>query len=140
MVEETEYNNIFNIAVIDLNNNINIVADTTGSDNHHAKRNEGHESYHRNNVRATVFKQDLNDAYEKLNILNLFILPSGATGEKKEIIKDIKDIKEITCLSKLWIQDSLLKTTALKAIHLKLWIQVLLLKTIKVIYVISETY
>ena len=59
--EETKYN-ISNTAVNDLNNQINIGADTANSDNHHTKRNEGHESYYWN-VSGIVLKQNLNHIY-----------------------------------------------------------------------------
>ena len=63
------------------------------------------------NVHGTVFKKDLKDAYEKIAHCkrNLFIMPSGAAGEKY--------IEEITRLLKLWIQDLPLKSIAFKAIH-----------------------
>ena len=72
MVEETEY--ILNTAVIDLNHKTNIVADTSGR-YHLAKTKEGHESFYWKNIREIVFKQDLNDAYEKIEHwrLNLFM-------------------------------------------------------------------
>ena len=73
MVEETEY--ILNTAVIYLNNKTNIVADTSGR-YHLAKTKEGHESFSWTNIREIVFKQDLNNAYEKIEhwSLNLFML------------------------------------------------------------------
>ena len=71
-----------------------------------------HKLYHQN-ISGTVFKQNFSDAYEKIKHWrqNLFTLPSGAKGKKY--------INEITCLLKLWIQDSLLKTITIKMTHLK---------------------
>ena len=61
----------------------------------------------------------------------MFTLASNATEKKY--------IEEITCLLKLWIQDSLSKTVALNAIHLNFWIQDWPLKTIqlKIIHVMT---
>ena len=66
--------------------------------------------YFWNDVRGTVFEKDLNDAYEKIVHWkrNLFMMSCGAAGKKY--------IEEITRLLKLWIQDSPLKSIALKAI------------------------
>ena len=68
--------------------------------------------YFWNDVRGTVFEKDLNDAYEKIVHWkrNLFMMSCGAAGKKY--------IEEITRLLKLWIQDLLLKSIALKAIHI----------------------
>ena len=67
--------------------------------------------YFWNDVRGTVFEKDLNDAYEKIVHWkrNLFKMSCGAAGKKY--------IEEITRLLKLWIQDSPLKSIALKAVN-----------------------
>ena len=60
--------------------------------------------------RWNSIEKDLADTYEKIVWKrNLFMMPSGETGEKY--------IEEITRLLKLWIQDSPLKAIPLKAIH-----------------------
>ena len=81
------------------------------SDNHESNGNRVYETYIWNDVRGTVFEKHLNDAYEKIVHWkrNLFMMPSGAAVKKY--------IEEITSLLKLWIQDSPLKSIALKAIH-----------------------
>ena len=60
--------------------------------------------------RWNSIEKDLADTYEKIVWKrNLFMMPSGETGEKY--------IEEITRLLKLWIQDSPLKSIALKAVN-----------------------
>ena len=81
------------------------------SDSHNSNENGDCETYFWNDVRGTVFKKDLTDAYEKMVQWkrNLLMMPSGATGKKY--------IEETTRLLKFWIQDSPRKSIALKAIH-----------------------
>ena len=72
------------------------------------KRN--YDSNNWNNGAIIVFKQDMNDAYEWILHWwqSLFILPNGAS-EKKNILL-------ITCLLKIWIHVSLLKTVAMHVV------------------------
>ena len=103
-------NNINSNTAIDGSNSRDAANDK--SDSHNSNRNGGYKRYFWNDVRGTVFKKNLNDAYEKMAYWkqNLFMMPSGAAGKKY--------IEEITFLLKLWIQDSPLKSTALWAIHI----------------------
>ena len=89
-----------------------MAADNDNSTSHNSSEDGDHETYFWNEVRETLFEKDLTDAYEKIVHWkrNLFIMPSGAAGKKY--------IEEITAaLLKLWIQDSLLKKIAIKAMH-----------------------
>ena len=103
-------NNINSNTAIDGSNSREAANDK--SDSHNSNRNGGYKRYFWNDVRGTVFKKNLNDAYEKMAYWkqNLFMMPSGAAGKKY--------IEEITFLLKLWIQDSPLKSIALWAIHI----------------------
>ena len=103
-------NNINSNTAIDGSNSRDAANDK--SDSHNSNRNGGYKRYFWNDVRGTVFKKNLNDAYEKMAYWkqNLFMMPSGAAGKKY--------IEEITFLLKLWIQDSPLKSIALWAIHI----------------------
>ena len=105
---KTENNINSNTAV---NDSTNIVAANDKSDSCDSNGNADYETYFWNDVRGTVFEKDLNDAYEKIVHWkrNLFMMPSSAVGKKY--------IEELTRLLKLWIQDSPLKSIALKAIH-----------------------
>ena len=91
-------NNINSNTAIDGSNSRDAANDK--SDSHNSNRNGGYKRYFWNDVRGTVFKKNLNDAYEKMAYWkqNLFMMPSGAAGKKY--------IEEITFLLKLWIQDS----------------------------------
>ena len=82
----------FNTSINDSNNT---VAANDKSDSHDSSGNGGYETYFWNDVRRTVFKKDLNDAYEKIVHWkrNLFMMPSDAAGKKY--------IEEITHLLKL---------------------------------------
>ena len=94
-----------------INDSSNIAATNDKSDSHDSNGNRDYETYFWSDVRGTVFEKDLNDAYEKIVHWkrNLFMMPSGAVGKKY--------IEEITCLLKLLMQDSPLKSITLKAIH-----------------------
>ena len=94
-------NNINSNTVINDTNKVVVANDKINS--HKSNGNGGYEMYFWNDVRGTVFKI----VHWKQN---LFMMPNGAPGEKY--------IKEITRLLKLWIQDLLLKSIALKAIHI----------------------
>ena len=102
-----------------INDSNNIAADNDNSDSHNSNGNRDHETYFWDKVCGTVIKKDLTDAYEKILHWkrNLYMMAREAVGKKY--------IKDIFCLLKLWIQDSPLKTTALKVIHV---IPVLLLQ------------
>ena len=95
-----------------INDSNNIAATNDKSDIHNSNGNGDYETYFWTNVRGTVFEKDLTDAYE--NIVhwkrNLFRMPSGAAGKKY--------IEEVTPLLRLRIQDSSLRSIALKAIHI----------------------
>ena len=105
-----------------INGSNNIVAATDKSDSHDSNGNGAYETYFWKDVRATVFEKDLNDKIEKIHTnayekiihwkRNLFMMPSGPAGGKY--------IEEITRLLKLWIQESPLKSIALKVIHVML--------------------
>ena len=94
-----------------INDSNNIAATNDKSESHDSNGNGDYETYFWNDVRGTVFEKDSNDANEKIVHWkrNLFMMPSGAVGKKY--------IEEITRLLKLWIQDSPLKSIALKTIH-----------------------
>ena len=94
-------NNINSNTVINDTNKVVVANDKINS--HKSNGNGGYEMYFWNDVRGTVFKI----VHWKQN---LFMMPNGAPGEKY--------IEEITRLLKLWIQDLLLKSIALKAIHI----------------------
>ena len=105
-----EYNINSNTAINDSNN---IVADNDNSASHDSNGDGDHETYFWNKIRGTVFDKDLTDAYGKIVHWkrNLFIMPSGTVGKKY--------LEEKTaCLWKLWIQNSSLKTVAIKAMHI----------------------
>ena len=68
------------------------------------KRN--YDSNNWNNGAITVFKQNMNDAYEWiLHWWQSFFLPNGASEKKNTVL--------ITCILKLWIHVSPLKTVAM---------------------------
>ena len=92
-----------------MNDSNNIVAANDKSDSHNSNGNGGQKTYFWSDVGGTAFEKDLSDAYEKIVYWNrnLFMVLSGATGKKY--------IEEITRLLKLGIQDSPLKSIALKA-------------------------
>ena len=96
-----------------INDSNNIAATSGKSDSHDPSGNGDYETYFWNDVRGAVFEKDLTDAYEKIVHWkrNLFMMPSGVAGKKY--------IDEVTRLLKLWIQDSPLKSIALKAIHIQ---------------------
>ena len=60
---------------------------------------------------GSTFENDLNNTYEKIVHWkeNLFLLPSGAAGKRY--------VEEVTCLIKLWVQDTSLKSISLKEVH-----------------------
>ena len=94
-----------------INDTNNIAADNDNSDCHDSNGNGDYKTYFWKKIRGTVFEKDLADAFE--NIVhwkrNLFMMASGTAGKTY--------MEEITRLLKLWIHDSPLKITALKAIH-----------------------
>ena len=94
-------NNINSNTVINDTNKVVVANDKSKS--HKSNGNGGYKMYFWNDVRGTVFKI----VHWKQN---LFMMPNGAPGKKY--------IEEITRLLKLWIQDLLLKSIALKAIHI----------------------
>ena len=94
-------NNINSNTVINDTNKVVVANDKSNS--HKSNGNGGYKMYFWNDVRGTVFKI----VHWKQN---LFMMPNGAPGKKY--------IEEITRLLKLWIQDLLLKSIALKAIHI----------------------
>ena len=94
-------NNINSNTVINDTNKVVVANDKSNS--HKSNGNGGYKMYFWNDVRGTVFKI----VHWKQN---LFMIPNGAPGKKY--------IEEITRLLKLWIQDLLLKSIALKAIHI----------------------
>ena len=94
-------NNINSNTVINDTNKVVVANDKSNS--HKFNGNGGYEMYFWNDVRGTVFKI----VHWKQN---LFMMPNGAPGKKY--------IEEITRLLKLWIQYLLLKSIALKAIHI----------------------
>ena len=102
-------NNINSNTAINDSNNISATKDK--SDSHDSNGNGDYETYFWNDVRGTVFEKDLTNAYKKIVHWkrNLFMVPSGVARKKY--------VEEITRLLNLWIQDSPLKSIALKAIY-----------------------
>ena len=94
-----------------INDSNNIAATSDKSDSHDSNGNGNYETYFWNDVRGTVFEKDLTDAHEKIVHWkrNLFMMSSGAAGKNF--------IDKVTRLLKLLIQESPLKSIALKAIH-----------------------
>ena len=91
--------------------NDNIAATKDKSDSHDPNGNGDYETYFWNDVRGIVFEKDLTDVYKKIVHWkrNLFMMSIGVARKKY--------VEEITHLLKLWIQDSPLKSIALKAIY-----------------------
>ena len=94
-----------------INGSNNIAATGDKSDSLDSNRIGDYETYFWNDVYGKVFEKDLPDAYDKIVHWkrNLFMMPSGMVGKKY--------IDEVTHLLKLWIQDSPLKSIALKVMH-----------------------
>ena len=93
-------------------NNFNEVVEISNATNScQNNQNENQEYSYWNNVAGTQFANELNNTYEKIVHWkrNLFMLPSGAAGKNY--------IEEVTRLMKLWINDTLLREIALKAVH-----------------------
>ena len=100
-----------NINHDNLNNNEVVDEINNATNSRQNNPHENQEYFYWNNVAGTQFANELNNTYEKSVHWkrNLFMLPSGA-AEKNYI-------EEVTRLMKLWINDTPLRETALKAVH-----------------------
>ena len=100
-----------NINHDNLNNNEVVDEINNATNSRQNNPHENQEYFYWNNVAGTQFANELNNTYEKIVHWkrNLFMLPSGA-AEKNYI-------EEVTRLMKLWINDTPLRETALKAVH-----------------------